>query len=135
VSIDDGPEIEIGHDDVVLTREVLEGWGIASDAGVTVALELELTPALRAEGMARELIRIVQDARKAADLEVSDRIALGIVAGGAVADARDAHAALIAAETLATAFGRVGVEDPDHRTTVEIEEQSVEVSLRRISSG
>jgi isoleucyl-tRNA synthetase len=135
LSIDDGPEVEIGHDDVVLTRDVLEGWGVASDAGVTVALELELTPALRAEGLARELIRIVQDARKAAGLDVSDRIALGIVADGAVAEARDTHEDLIAAETLATELGGVAVDDPEHRTTAEVEAQTVEVSLRRVPVG
>jgi isoleucyl-tRNA synthetase len=130
--IDDGPQVEIGHDDVVLAREGLEGWGVASDAGVTVALELELTPALRTEGLARELIRIVQDARKAAGLDVSDRITLGVVAEGDVAEARDAYAALIAAETLATALSGTAVDDPEHRVAVVVEDRTVEVSLRRV---
>ena len=58
-----------------LTRDVLAGWGVASDGGVTVALELELTPELRSEGLARELVRVAQDARRAAGLAVqrSDR--------------------------------------------------------------
>ena len=57
-------------DDVELAQEVLEGWGVASDGGVTVALELELTPELRSEGLARELVRVVQDARRTAGLAV-----------------------------------------------------------------
>ena len=80
---------------------MLEGWGVASDGGLTVALELDVSPELRREGLARELVRIVQDARKAAGLDVSDRIALGIEVDGELAEARDAHAAFIAGETLA----------------------------------
>ena len=54
---------------------------MASEGGITVALDLELDDALRREGLARELVRLVQDARKAAGLDVSDRIELGVEAG------------------------------------------------------
>jgi isoleucyl-tRNA synthetase len=129
--VDDGPPIELGHDDVVLTRELLEGWGVASDGGVTVALELALTPTLRSEGLARELVRIVQDARKAAGLDVSDRIILGIVADGEIAAAREAFAAMIAGETLATSLGDAAIIAAEHRASAEIDGRSVAVSLRR----
>ena len=100
VPIDDGPAVAIGPDDVELARAVLEGWGVASDGGLTVALELEISPALRREGLARELVRIAQDARKAAGLDVGDRIVLGIDVDGELAAARDEHAGFIAGETL-----------------------------------
>ena len=84
----------------------LEGWGVASDGGYTVALELEVTPELRLEGLARELVRIAQDARKAAGLDVSDRIVLGIDVDGELAEARDAHARFIAARHSRRSFAR-----------------------------
>jgi isoleucyl-tRNA synthetase len=130
IELDDGP-VEIGHDDVVLTREVLAGWGVASDGGVTVALELELTPALRSEGLARELVRVAQDARRAAGLEVQDRIVLHLVASGALADARDAHATFIAGETLATEL-RTEPGDGGPTSSAEIDGMSVEIWIRRV---
>ena len=66
----DGGAVEIGHDDVELDARCARGMGRGIDGGVTVALELELTPELRREGLARELVRVVQDARKAAGLDV-----------------------------------------------------------------
>ena len=64
-----------------------------------------MTPELAAEGTARDVVRIVQQARRDAGLEVSDRIRLTIGADGAVADAVRAHAGFVAAETLAVGPG------------------------------
>jgi isoleucyl-tRNA synthetase len=66
-----------------------------------ITLDLRVTPDLAAEGAARDVVRIVQQARRDAGLEVSDRIRLDIGADGAVADAVRAHAGFLAAETLA----------------------------------
>jgi isoleucyl-tRNA synthetase len=98
-------QIELQPGDVDLTQEVRQGWGVASDGGLTVALDLELTPELRKEGRARELVRVVQDARKAAGLDVSDRVDLGIQASGEIADSLAVHRDLVAGETLAVTIG------------------------------
>jgi len=66
-----------------------------------IALDLQVTPDLAAEGTARDVVRIVQQARRDAGLAVSDRIRLTLGADGAVADALRAHAGFVAAETLA----------------------------------
>jgi hypothetical protein len=63
-----------------------------------------VTPELAAEGTARDVVRIVQQARRDAGLAVSDRIRLTIGADGAVAEAVRAHAGFVAAETLAVAL-------------------------------
>jgi isoleucyl-tRNA synthetase len=73
---------------------------LPGNAGL-IALDLRVTPDLAAEGIARDVVRIVQQARRDAGLAVSDRIRLDIGADGAVADAVRAHAGFIAAETLA----------------------------------
>jgi isoleucyl-tRNA synthetase len=77
---------------------------VASDAGITVALSLSITDQLRREGSARELVRLIQDARKAADLNVSDRIDLGVKATGELAAALVEHHGYIAGETLAVSI-------------------------------
>jgi len=130
VTIDEGPAVPVGPDDVDLVREVLEGWGVASGGGFTVALELEVSAELRREGLARELVRIAQDARKAAGLDVSDRIVLGIDVDGELAEARDAHTGFIAGETLATELRAGPLEDPSHIATAELDGHRVGVTLR-----
>jgi isoleucyl-tRNA synthetase len=126
----DGTSVRLGPDDVDLTQEVREGWGLASEGGVTVALDLEVTPELRLEGLARELIRVVQDARKDAGLAVTDRIVLGIEADGDVAAALAAHAESVAGETLAVSVS--GSIDPEgHRRDAQLEGSRVSVSVRR----
>jgi isoleucyl-tRNA synthetase len=69
-----------------------------------IALDTTVTAELAAEGTARDVIRVIQQARRDAGLDVSDRITLTVGAGGAVADAVRAHAGFIAAETLATSL-------------------------------
>src|SRR5690349_19992617 len=66
-----------------------------------IALDLRVTPELAAEGTARDVVRVVQQARRDAGLAVSDRIRLTLGADGTVADAIRAHAGFVAAETLA----------------------------------
>ncbi|MEJ6489199.1 isoleucine--tRNA ligase [Leucobacter sp. USCH14] len=73
-------------------------------SGGFAMLDTALTPELEAEGIARDAIRAVQEARKNAGLEVSDRIVLALNAEPAHAAALEAHATLIAAETLAEGF-------------------------------
>ncbi len=121
----------VGPDDVELSRETPEGWGVGSDGVVTVALELEVTPELRAEGLAREVVRVVQDARRAAGLAVSDRIVLGIEATGEIAAALEAHGSYVAAETLATELTPGPVDGATLRQRLEIDGSAVTVSLRR----
>jgi isoleucyl-tRNA synthetase len=85
---------------------------VAADAGDTVTgmlpaggfvvLDTEVTPELEAEGVARDLIRTVQQARRDADLDVSDRIALSVSGPADVLDAARAHESLVVRETLAT---------------------------------
>ena len=72
----DGAPVSLGPDDVIVTQTPRSGWAVAPRRGETVALEITITPELRREGLAREVIRLVQDARKGDGLEVSDRISL-----------------------------------------------------------
>jgi isoleucyl-tRNA synthetase len=91
--------------DLVVTQTPLEGWGVATAGAETVALDLTVTSALRAEGYAREAVRLIQDARKSAGLEVSDRITVRWSATEPeLTAAITAYAPMIAGEVLAVTF-------------------------------
>jgi isoleucyl-tRNA synthetase len=99
--------VDITSDDVIVTETPREGWAVATSEGHTVALDLELTPDLQRAGQARYVVRIVQEARKAAGLDVSDRIRLVWATDAqTTADAIEEHAGMIADEVLATTIER-----------------------------
>lgn len=99
--------VELGPDDVFITERPREGWSVADVQGDTIALDLTLTPELVSAGRAREVIRFVQDSRKAAGLDVSDRIDLAWASDDAdLVEAIETHAGLIASEVLATSMHR-----------------------------
>ncbi len=98
----DGQPVEVLADEVIISERPREGWSVVNEQGETVALDLEITPELRRAGLAREVIRKVQEARKAAGFDVSDRISLSWHAAGEVGEAVREHRELIASEVLAT---------------------------------
>jgi isoleucyl-tRNA synthetase len=100
-------EVELGPDDIVVTETPREGWAVASDAGASVALDLALDDALRRLGAAREVVRLLQEARKDAGLEVVDRITVWWESSNEhVVAALLEHGDLVAAEVLATSIQR-----------------------------
>ncbi len=118
----DEARVSLGPDDVIVTQVPRTGWAVASGGGETVALEIAITPELRREGLAREVVRLVQDARKGDGLDVSDRISLRwSAADPELAAALTEHGSLISAEVLAVDYGpRSGDRhDPDAREHVE----------------
>jgi isoleucyl-tRNA synthetase len=102
VVVVDGQDVELHPDEVVVSERPREGWSVVNEQGETVALDLELTPELRRAGLAREVVRLVQEARKSAGFEVSDRVTLVWQAAGEVAEALRENGALVGAEVLAT---------------------------------
>ncbi len=100
-----GEATAIGPDDVVVTQVPLSGWAVASASGETVAFEVTITPELRREGLAREFVRLVQEARKADGLAITDRIALRwSTADRELAAALAEYRSMVSAEVLATDF-------------------------------
>ncbi len=100
----DGDEHTIGPEEVTLALQPLEGYEVEAEAGHAVALQLELDDELRREGLAREIVHAVQNARKAAGLDISDRIELGLGGDEDLLAAARAHEPYIAAEVLATSI-------------------------------
>ena len=119
--------VDLAEDDVIVTETPREGWSVASGDGETVALDLHLTPELRRLGTAREAVRLIQEARKSAGLDISDRIVVHWAAADAdVAAALREHHDMIAGEVLAVEFSEAPV-DPAASTSHD--ELSLEFSL------
>jgi isoleucyl-tRNA synthetase len=107
-----GVEQEIGPDDVVVTEVPREGWTVASDSGESLALDLALTPELIGQGIARDVTRLIQDARKSTGLDISDRIFVTWESSNeTTVSALTSHADLIASEVLATTWSQGQVSD------------------------
>lgn len=100
----DGQSWQVVPDDVIITERPREGWSVVNEQGETVALDLAIDDELRRAGLAREAVRVIQEARKTAGLEITDRIELTWSADGETADALREHSAAIADEVLATSF-------------------------------
>jgi isoleucyl-tRNA synthetase len=97
-----GDEHELTPDDVTLSLQPLEGYEVEAEAGHAVALQLELDDELRREGLAREIVHAVQNARKAAGLDISDRIKLSLGGDEELLAAAREHEPYISGEVLAT---------------------------------
>ena len=104
----DGEQVRVEPDEVIVSERPREGWSVVNDQGETVALDLELTPELVRAGLAREAVRLVQEARKREGLDVSDRIRLTWQAEGDTAEAMRAHADLVSEEVLAVQLSEGG---------------------------
>lgn len=97
----DGSRIEVLADEVILTERPREGWSVVNEQGETVALDLTLTPELVRAGLARDVVRLVQEARKTSGFDVSDRIRLTWTGSDEVAAALAEHGDTVADEVLA----------------------------------
>jgi isoleucyl-tRNA synthetase len=114
-------EIELA--DLVITEVPKSGWSVSSHDGESVALDLELTPALIAAGSVREVIRFIQERRKIDGFDISDRINLTWNATDSIAAAIESDKQHIADEVLALSILR------DATITVTDAEAGVEVVL------
>jgi isoleucyl-tRNA synthetase len=123
----DGDDHTIGPDEVTLSLQPLDGYEVEAEAGHAVALQLELDDELRREGLAREIVHAVQNARKEAGLEITDRIALSLGGDVALIAAAQAHEPYIAGEVLATSVAY----DAADGVTAKLDEQELKIELSR----
>ena len=98
----EGVTVTFEAGDVHIQTAAAEGYACAQAGKFLVALDTTLTEDLITEGIAREIVRTVQDARKSADLQIADRITLAITGSARVQSALQKHREYITTETLAT---------------------------------
>ena len=96
-----GQEIELDFSDFEISAQDIPGWLVASENGVTVALDITLSEALKSEGIARELVNRVQNLRKDSGLELTDHIVLKIDTNPALKEAIESNREYICNEVLA----------------------------------
>jgi isoleucyl-tRNA synthetase len=106
----EGEQIHLDMKDVEITAQDIPGWLVATEGGITVALDITISDTLKAEGIARELVNRVQNLRKDSGLEVTDRIQLRIDTTDAIRAAITANSEYICNEVLADSisFGNTG---------------------------
>jgi isoleucyl-tRNA synthetase len=131
-----GETIALEGEDVLIETSSAEGYACSEDSGYLTALDTTLNDALINEGFARELVRSIQDARKQAGLEVSDRITLGVSGSAAVETAISAHRDYVMSETLAVAW-EVGQSKPLYSDSKELGDDRwrIEISLNQGGSA
>jgi isoleucyl-tRNA synthetase len=98
----DDQSVELDSEDVQVRLQAKEGWAAAQGPNCVVVLSTELTPQLLREGMARDLVRLIQERRKELDCQFTDRIRVGIVTDSdEVQTAVNENTEYIKGETLA----------------------------------
>ncbi|MBR9920121.1 MAG: isoleucine--tRNA ligase [Bacteroidetes bacterium] len=103
----EGESYDLTLEDLEIIPEDIPGWLVASEGGLTVALDITITEDLKAEGMARELVNRIQNIRKSKDFEVTDRIEVQVQSHDEVDQAVKQFGDYIASETLATSLNLV----------------------------
>lgn len=98
-----------------------------------VILDTTITPELEAEGLARDLVRMIQQARKDAGLNVADRIHLGVKAPEKISRALHTHKAYVMEQTLAVDIADQPVDKPLYATQATLDELTVSLSLKTAS--
>ena len=117
----DGEAIRLVTEDVEILTEDIPGWQVASEGNLTVALDIHVSPELKLEGMARELINRIQNLRKESGFEVTDKIELTIGRHPELSEAIDKFGEYICVQTLALKLNQVELIDIATDQLVEIE--------------
>jgi isoleucyl-tRNA synthetase len=131
-------EVKLGHETFSFEPEAFlldakspEGYSAVEDKGYLAALNTTLTPELIQEGYMRDVVRLVQNARKSAGLEVSDFIQLGIETSGDVLEAVKTYQATIQSEVLAKSISLNKLSDANYGEGAEVEGTAINLSLKK----
>ena len=125
-----GQEIEFEPDDLLIETTSAAGYSSAESGGFLVGLDTNLTPELIDEGLAREIVRGIQEARKNAGLEVSDRIQLHVSGSADIERILLSYRDWIMDETLAESWAESG-QSPDYSVDGALEVHNWHIELSK----
>ena len=131
---DSGEEFRISSDEIEIQRTGLKGWSVETEDGITVAVDTEITPELQKEGLSREFINRIQNMRKEADFEVTDRIFIGFDGSAELSAAITEKLKSVQSETLAEEIETKLLDVSDFVKVWDIEGSRCEISIRRINN-
>jgi isoleucyl-tRNA synthetase len=115
-----GNNVILTLEDVEITSQDIEGWLVANSNGITVALDITISPALKQEGIARELVNRIQNIRKDSGFEVTDKIKVQLKRNGILEEAILENEAYIKSETLTSDL--VFVDELENGTEIEFDD-------------
>ena len=124
----EGKDHTLEPEDLIMSMEPVAGYQVESESGHAVALALELDDDLIREGLAREIVHAVQNARKEAGLEITDRIALTLGGDPGLLDAAERHREYVGDEVLASSMSLDATAEPAATATIEGRELNIAVS-------
>jgi isoleucyl-tRNA synthetase len=125
-----GDDILLDLSDFVINTKDIPGWLVANEEGLTVALDISISEALKSEGIARELVNRVQNLRKEKGLEVTDRISLLLDTNEVIQDAIERNKRYVADEVLASDISFEKLTGEIHLETIEVE-NDLKISLEK----
>ena len=127
----EGETIDVPAEEIIFNKAAIDGWAIADDQNLFVAISTELTMELVREGQVRDLVRNIQNLRKEVGLDVSDRIHVVYSASDELAAAVSAHDNYLAGETLATEITRSS-DVPESTTAVKLGDETIHISIAKV---
>lgn len=126
--------IELGPEDVTVITRGPEGWAVLIDRGSALALDVSVTEELKKEGLARDVVRNIQELRKEANLDLDDRIKLWVHSSAAELQAAiDAFRNYIMSETLCTDWAAGHLGEQAAKKTVKIDGHDLRIELRKVA--
>jgi isoleucyl-tRNA synthetase len=128
-----GQQVNLSPEDVEIITEDIPGWLVATEGNLTIALDINITPELKQEGIAREFINKIQNIRKESGFEVTDRIGIKIKRHELISEAVENHAEYICTQTLALWLELVDEINTEQSKSVEIDtEVETLISVEKI---
>ena len=127
----EGEAVEVTTSDVEIISEDMPGWNVASEGRVTVALDITITEALKCEGVARELIKRIQNYRKTAGFEVTDRIQICLESNAETDEAVKQYADYISGQVLATSIQVVAAGSLADAVELDMDDYVVKASIKK----
>ncbi|MFV0592021.1 MAG: isoleucine--tRNA ligase [Draconibacterium sp.] len=125
--------VKLTLDDVEIQTEDIPGWTVATEGQMTIALDINVTEALKEEGIAREFINKIQNLRKESNYEVTDRIRLSIEKNEAFNKALESHREYICTQTLADSLTLLEEVDQTLAKEVEIDKDvNAKIEIERL---
>jgi len=128
-----GTVVVLDASDILLKAKAPDGWTGLIDHGTQLLLDVRINEELAREGMAREVVRHVQELRKKSGLEMEDRIALHFATESpALRRAVEGHSSYISAETLAVEWANAPLDGDSHMTSVKVDGHPLTIQLRKV---
>lgn len=123
-------KVELIPEDVEIFTEDMPGWLVANEGKLTVALDITVTPSLKQEGIARELVNRIQNIRKSNGYEITDKIIIEIEKAIEIDDAVNEYSGYIASQTLAKSV--ILSDQLANPTELDFEDYKVKITINKI---